>query len=134
MFIFPKELRDTIPQYGTRALVFGYKQIDGPEGLTVIEANKNDRSRHLKLQGEIWVRPDTYLPVRITLIAQEGDAPASIREEASVDYTMTPFGALMPSATEHRELRGGQIAAENQFTYADFHKFGASSDVKFGVP
>jgi hypothetical protein len=118
---------------GTRALVFSYKQIDGPESLTVIEG-KTDRLRHLKLQGEIWVRPETWLPIRITLVSQEGDAPASIREEASVDYTMTPFGALMPSTIEHRELRGGQIAAENQFTYTDFHKFGASSDVKFGVP
>ncbi len=123
------------PQWlgGSRVLVFGYKQLDGPEALTVIEGNKNDRLRRLKIQGEIWVRPETYLPVRITMAAHEGDAPASIREEASVDYAMTPFGALMPTATEHRELRGGKIAAENRFTYTDFHKFGASSDVKFGV-
>jgi hypothetical protein len=123
------------PQWsgGTRALVFGYKQLDGPESLTVIEG-RTDKSRHLKLEGEIWVRPDTYLPIRITLMAHEGESPASIREEASVDYVMTEYGALMPSATEHRELRGGKIAAENKFTYTDFHKFEASSDVKFGVP
>ncbi len=78
-------------------------------------------------------RYEFYLPIRITLTAHEGDAPASIREEASVDYAMTPFGALMPTATEHRELRGGKITAENRFTYSDVHKFGASSDVKFDV-
>ncbi len=123
------------PQWlgGSRVLVFGYKQLDGPEALTVFEGNKSDRLRRLKVQGEIWVRPDTYLPIRITLTAHEGDAPASIREEASVDYAMTPFGALMPTATEHRELRGGKITAENRFTYSDVHKFGASSDVKFDV-
>jgi len=36
-------------------------------------------------------------------------------------------------STEHRELHGGKVVAENHFTYADFHKFGASSDIKFEV-
>jgi hypothetical protein len=33
--------------------------------------------------------------------------------------------------TEHRETRGGKIAAENNFDYLDFKKFGASSDITF---
>lgn len=123
------------PQWlgGSRVLVFAYKQLDGPEALTLIEANKNDQLRRLKLRGEIWVRPETYLPVRITLIANEGDAPLSVREEASVDYAMSDYGALLPTSTEHRELRGGKIVAENQLSYANFRKFGASSDIKFEV-
>ena len=44
---------------------------------------------------------------------------------------MSPFGALLPVKTEHRESRGGKVDAENQFSYAGFKKFGASSDIKF---
>jgi hypothetical protein len=44
---------------------------------------------------------------------------------------MSPYGALLPFWTEHKERRGGRVVAENQFSYADFRKFDASSDIKF---
>jgi hypothetical protein len=44
---------------------------------------------------------------------------------------MSPYGALLPFWTEHRELRGGKVVAENQFSYTDFHKFVTSSAIKF---
>jgi hypothetical protein len=111
-----------------RALVWSYKQIDGPESLTLFEQSK---MRHLKVGGEIRVRATDFLPLQITLVTQEGDAPKSVREEAAVTYDLSKFGALLPSSTEHRELRGGKLAMENRFTYADFHRFGASSDLSF---
>lgn len=111
-----------------RATVWAYKQLDGPETLTLFEPSK---SVHLKIEGEVRVRTTDLLPLQITLVTQQGDAPNSVREEAAVTYKMTPFGVLMPSATEHRELRGGKVVMENHFTYADFHKFGASSDITF---
>jgi hypothetical protein len=116
-----------------RILVFTYKQLDGPEALTLIAANRGDQLIHLKVHGEVWVHAENYLPMRITLGAIEGDAPNGLREEASVDYAMSPYGAVLPTATEHREWRGGIAIAENRITYADFHKFGASSDIKFDV-
>jgi hypothetical protein len=111
-----------------RALVWSYKQLDGPESLTLFEQSK---MRHLKVGGEIRVRSTDYLPLQITLVTQEGDAPKSVREEAAVTYELSRFGTLLPSSTEHRELRNGKLAMENRFTYADFHKFGASSDLSF---
>jgi hypothetical protein len=111
-----------------RALVWSYKQIDGPESLTLFEQSK---LRHLRVGGEIRVRSTDYLPLQITLMTQEGDAPQSVREEAAVNYQMSKYGALLPSSTEHRELRNGKLAMENHFTYGEFHKFGASSDVTF---
>ncbi len=116
-----------------RALVFTYKQLDGPEGITLIEGNKGDRTQKLKLAGEIRVRAADFLPLQITMSARQGDGPDALREEAAVTYAMSPFGALLPVSTEHRELRGGKAVAENQFAYTDFHKFGASSDIKFEV-
>lgn len=112
-----------------RALVFTFKQLDGPEALTFID--KNEHIQRLKLEGEIRVRSTNYVPLQITLRTQQGEGPASIREEAAVSYAMSPFGALLPVSVEHRELRGGKVVAENRFSYSDFHKFSASSDVKF---
>ena len=114
-----------------RALVFAYKLIDGPEALTLFDEKDNDKVRHLKVEGEIRVRAADFVPLQITLAAPAGDAPNSIREEAAVTYAMSKYGALLPTSTEHRELRGGKIVVQNNFTYSDFHKFGASSDIKF---
>ena len=111
-----------------RALVWSYKQIDGPEALTLFERYKR---RHMRVGGEIRVRATDFVPLQITLLTQEGDAPQSVREEAAVTYGMSQYGALLPSSTEHRELRGGKVVMENHFTYSDFHKFGASSGVTF---
>ena len=123
----PKMLGDAL------VLTFAYKQLDGPEALTLIEADKKDQMDRLGVEGEIWVRADSYVPVRITLAASRGEGPASIREEASVDYAMSQYGAVLPVSTAHRELHGGKVTAENHFSYTGFRKFGASSDVKFEV-
>jgi hypothetical protein len=111
---------------GVRVLVFGYKQVDGPKTLTLVQADKGDRVSYLDIEGEIWVRQDNYLPLRITVVASQ-----ALREEASVDYAMSEFGVLLPVQTLHRELNAGKVTAENKFVYSDFHKFGASSDIKF---
>ena len=111
-----------------RALVWSYRQIDGREALTLFEKSK---TRRLRIEGEIRVRAADFVPLQVTLAAHEGDAPNSVREEAAVNYAPSKFGALLPSSTEHRELRGGKVVMENHFVYADFHKFGASSDISF---
>jgi hypothetical protein len=116
---------------GQTVQVFGYRQIDGPEAVTVIEENKNDQVKHLRIEGELWVRSDSFVPVRIIMVATQTEAPDRAREEASIDYAMSPYGALLPVKTEHRETRWGKIDAENQFSYSNFKKFGASSDIKF---
>jgi hypothetical protein len=112
-------------QGAVRLLVFGYQQIDGPEGLTFV--NGRSGARNIRIAGEVWVREANFIPVRITLVTVQDQ----VREEASVDYSMSGFGALLPFWTGHRELRGGQVIAENQFSYADFHKFDTSSEIKF---
>jgi hypothetical protein len=116
---------------GQAVLVFHYQQIDGPETITVIEENKNNQVKHLPIEGEVWVRSDNYVPVRVTMVATQTDSPDRAKEEAAIDYAMSAYGALLPAKTEHRETRWGKIDAENQFVYSNFKKFGASTDVKF---
>jgi hypothetical protein len=114
-------------------LVFGYKQIDGNESLTLVDGRKGDLTIQMRLAGEVWVWESNYFPVRITLAVGRGDGGEQVREEAVVEYTMSQHGALLPTSTEHRELRAGQLVAENHFTYGEFKRFGASSDIKFDV-
>lgn len=116
-----------------RALVFSYKQIDGPEALTVFEQNKGDRAHRLRIEGEIRVRASDFVPLQITMGVTQGDVPNEIREEAAVTYAMSKYGALLPASTEHHELYNGVVTVQNNFTYSDFHKFGASSDIKFQI-
>jgi hypothetical protein len=116
---------------GQSVLVFHYVQIDGPETVTVIDESKNNQVKHLPIEGELWVRSDNFVPVRVTMVATQTESPDRAKEEAAIDYAMSPYGALLPVKTEHRETRWGKIDAENQFSYANFKKFGASSDIKF---
>jgi hypothetical protein len=114
-----------------KALVFAYKQIDGAEALTVFDEKKHDQAQRMRLEGEIRVRADDFVPLQITLSAHTGDFPNALREEAAVTYKMSNFGALLPVSTEQQELRNGKVVAQNRFSYSDFHKFGAASDIKF---
>jgi hypothetical protein len=116
---------------GVSVLVFGYRQLDGPETVTLIEEKNNDQVKHLRIEGEVWVRGDNFVPVRITIMGRQGFDADQVREEAAIDYAMSQYGALLPVKTEHRETRGGKIAAENDFSYTEFKKFGASSDITF---
>lgn len=114
-----------------RALVFSYQQLDGPEALTLFDEKKGERARRLRLQGEIRVRAEDFVPLQITLVTGDGDGAAAVHEEAAVTYAMSKYGALLPVSTEQHEVRNGKIVVQNDFTYVDFHKFGASSDIKF---
>lgn len=117
----------------TRALVFHYSQIDGAELLAIYSSDEKNhgRPRRLKVQGELWVRADNYLPLRISLAVGEGEGASAVREEATVDYSPTAFGVLAPSSVDHKELIGGQLKVQNSFLYKDFHKFGADSEIQF---
>ncbi len=107
-------------------LVFSYRQIDGPNPVTVIDA-RSKVATALEVSGEIWVNEDTYQPVRISIRSGE-DAQ---RQEASVEYAMSGYGIVLPVRTDHRESRNGEVTAENHFTYEGFRRFGASADIIF---
>ena len=121
-----------------RAFVLKYSQIDGPEPFTIFESapkdHPKDQPRHVRVQGEVWVREGDYLPLRITVAVSEGDGASSVREEASVDYASSPFGVLVPAAVDHKEFLGGQLSVQNSFVYKDFHRFAADSQINFNAP
>lgn len=108
--------------------VFHYQQLDGQQALTVFRGNSGTAgatTERLSVQGEIWVREEDGLPVRITMTASDNNTENTLREEATVDYAMSEFGTLLPLETTQRELRGGEEVVENKFSYRDFHRFEA---------
>ena len=112
-------------------LVFAYSQIDGPPALTIFPSKPGETALKVRAEGEIWVREDNFLPLRITLAIHRGEGKSEVREEAEVDYAQSRFGSLLPAMTHQQERRGGSVVAENTFVYSDFHQFGASSQLKF---
>jgi len=104
--------------------VFLYRQLDGPQALTLFRENSAAAPQRLSVQGEIWVQEADGLPVRITMTATDDTKGKNLREEATVDYAMSEFGTLLPVETTQRELHSGEEVAENKFSYSDFHRFG----------
>ncbi len=109
-------------------LVFRYEQLDGPEQVTVWQGSHSVRA---KLAGQIFVRQNDYLPVRITFASVVGRDQKAVREQAQVEYAQSPYGTLVPVSVVHREYRNGELTTENLFSYSAFRKFGSSSDVRF---
>jgi len=110
-------LLGTAPAQGYR-----FKQLDGTEGLTLFAG----QPQKLRMEGEIWMADAPEGPIRITLSstvlgAESGDGPP-VREEASVDYDRTAFGALLPAHIEQREFHAGEVTAENVFDYENFRR------------
>ena len=119
---FEFALKGTQSLGANRALIFRYAQIDGAEPLTIFEGTGKGKPRKLRVQGEVWVREDNFLLLRITLAVGEGQGAAAVQEIVSVDYAASPFGCLLPSAVDHRELLGGQLNVQNSFLYSDFQR------------
>ena len=76
--------------------------------------NGQAETQRLSVEGEIWVRESDGLPLRITMAATDTGSEQTLRQEATVDYAMSEFGALLPIETTHRELRSGVEVAENK--------------------
>jgi hypothetical protein len=83
------------------------------------------------LQGSIWVRKSDGLPLRIEAWAEHTDAKHKIRDEATVDYVLSPHGFLTPVSVVHRHLVDSNLMTENLYRYEPFKLFGAESDIKF---
>lgn len=107
----------------SRLDVFRYKQIDGPQALSVYQGGQAQR---LSVEGEIWTRESDGSPFRVTMNATDASGEQNVRQEAEVDYVPSELGTVLPAKVSHRELRAGELTVENTFTYGAFRRYGAS--------
>ncbi len=83
------------------------------------------------LEGILWVRKDDGLPLRVQVWAEYPDANRTIRDEASIDYVLSPHGFLTPASVLHRHLVDGKLMTENLYRYAPFKVFSADTQLRF---
>jgi hypothetical protein len=109
-------------------LIVAFRQQAGPGGLTLYQGNDANRA---ELTGEVWVRKNDFLPVRVSLTTERKDGESVTRHTAAVDYQRTPFGVLAPAAVKHQEIVNGILKTENRYEYTPFRKFAADAEIKF---
>ena len=78
----------------------------------------NVRSTH----GEIWLRTEDLLPMRIIMDAQTPvTGTLQVRDNAVVDYTPTAFG-LAPAHIHHMQYLGPDLLVENDLQYSGYQR------------
>ncbi len=110
------------------AVVLSFRQSSGAESLVIFEGKTAVQTR---LEGELWVRQTDYGPLRISLSASRPREGSVIRDEATVEYTLSSHGALTPVSVVHRQWNGSELVVENSFRYSAFRKFAADAEIKF---
>jgi len=110
------------------AVVVDFEQRGGSSSLMIFQGKT---AVHQRLDGEIWAREGDWLPLRIKLRSSRQVSRVWVRDEASVDYTMSQHGVLVPAAVVHRQWAGPELLVENLFRYAAFRRFAAEAQVKY---
>ena len=122
------EMRGTTRSGPDTVTIIAFEQQDGPGAMTLYRGNSAQR---VELTGEIWVRANDFLPLRILINTERRDGDVITRHLASVDYQLTPFGVLAPAAVKHQEFINRVLKTENLYQYTSFRKFAASAEIKF---
>ncbi len=110
------------------AAVLAFKQTGGTGSVMIFEQRKAIRQ---PLEGELWVRQQDSVPLRIVLRTTRKEGEIAVRDEATVDYAMSAHGVIVPVSVVHRQFANGELAVENTFRYSSFRKFGADAEIKF---
>lgn len=111
-----------------RVEVFQFRQKDGDEAFTVFHGRRMYRQR---MEGEVWLRKEDSLPVKIIFQSLIPDKEAPVLDWGEVEYTRSAHGILVPVAAAHRRTIAGRPTAESRFSYGNFKRFGADSEIKF---
>jgi hypothetical protein len=106
------------------AMVFSWAQTTARGGELVFAGRQTTRQ---PLQGKLWVRMSDGLPLRIWLWA----AYKTARDEATIDYAMSPHGFLTPASVRHRHIVEDRVTTENLYRYGPFRLFGADANIRF---
>ncbi|MEQ1949205.1 MAG: hypothetical protein ABL995_18575 [Bryobacteraceae bacterium] len=106
----------------TGDIVIHYRQLDGSTSLTVVDGATGGTSA-LRVEGDIRFRRDDGSLASISMKASGRDHDQEYRQEATVEYAPSEFGAALPTRVEHREYLGGRAVVDNRFSYSGFRKF-----------
>jgi hypothetical protein len=100
-----------------RALVISFRQIEGNASLRISEPGRKMR---IPVQGELYVREEDDLVLRITITVGRLDGTVEIRDEAAVDYSPNPSSAILPVSVLYRRFLNDRLYFENTYRYSDW--------------
>jgi len=86
------------------------------------------------MKGRIWLRLTDGMPLRITAGMSHDEGAHALRDDASIDFTMSAAGCVVPASVAHRHWVDGKMLTENLYTYAPFHRFATDTRIDFGAP
>jgi hypothetical protein len=109
-------------------LALAWKQISSDAGELEFRGRQAVRQA---MEGTLWVRASDGLPLRVQAWAEYEQAKRKIRDEASVEYSMSSHGFLTPASVVHRHKVDGQTITENLYRYEAFRLFSSDSELKF---
>lgn len=110
------------------ALEYAWKQNSDDAGELEFRGKQAVRQA---LQGTLWVRASDGLPLRIEAWAEYDQAKHKVRDEATVEYTMSSHGFLTPASVVHRHIMDGKTVTENLYRYSAFKLFSTDSELNF---
>jgi len=90
------------------------------------------QATHRALEGTLWVRRADGLPLRVQAWAEYLDRGRhTIRDEATVEYSLSAHGFLAPASVVHRHVVDRHVITENMYRYEPFKLFSADAAIKF---
>ncbi len=110
------------------AVILRFRQSGGQGALTIFEGRRMLRAA---LAGQLWLRDPDGLPLRIVLEATRQQDGQTVRDQATVEYIMSPHGVLVPASVLRRHFVGDVLTVEDVFQYSPFRLFAADAEVKF---
>jgi hypothetical protein len=84
------------------------------------------------LEGSIWVRARDGMPLRISSSFEHTEPVHVLRDDASVDFVLSPAGFVAPATVVHRHYVDGRALTENHYTYGPFHLFTTDTTIRYG--
>jgi hypothetical protein len=97
-----------------RTAIYNYRQLDGPQALTIYEGKEVIRQR---LEGKIWIRARDRMPVKISLDSTRSLNGSAVRDTAEVFYDAQSFEFLYPWRVVHRQFVDGREVVKDEFEY-----------------
>jgi len=110
------------------ALPVEWKQTSSEAGVLEFQGKMTARRA---LQGTLWVRASDSLPLRIFAWMEHANGDNTIRDEATVDYTLSSHGFVTPASVLHRHIVNGSTLTENLYRYEPFKLFTADTEIRF---
>jgi len=108
--------------------VLDWQQTSSADGM--LEFIGNQASRRA-MRGRLMFRKSDGLPERVDAWTEHSLNGHLIRDEATVDYVLSPHGFLTPASVLHRHLVDARVITENLYRYQPFKLFGADAEIKF---